>query len=66
MGREVNKMAAAFQCDRCKKYFSEKDVDGSKYPYIVNVGKDGNERELDLCPSCKEKLIQFINVKENA
>ena len=63
-GKEVRNLAKAFQCDRCKKYFSEKDLDGSKYPYIVNV-KEGKEYVLDLCPTCKEKLVQFINVKEN-
>lgn len=63
-GKEVRNLAKAFQCDRCKKYFSEKDLDGSIYPYIVNI-KEGGEYNLDLCPTCKEKLVQFINVKEN-
>lgn len=62
--KEVRNMAKAFQCDRCKKYFSEKDLDGSIYPYIVNI-KEGGEYTLDLCPACKEKLVQFISVKEN-
>ena len=58
-------MAKAYQCDRCKKYFSEKDVDGTKYPYIVNrKSPESEEYFLDLCPTCKEKLVQFINVKE--
>jgi hypothetical protein len=57
-------MAAAYQCDRCKKFFAEKDVDGSAYPYIVNIGATKTERTLDLCPSCKEKLVAFISVKE--
>ena len=59
-------MAAAYQCDRCKVYFSEKNVDGSEYPYIVNKGKTDDNYILDLCPNCKEKLIKFISVKENA
>lgn len=58
----------AYQCDRCKKYFNEKDVDGSPYPYITNKSKTDETKGvvLDLCPTCKEKLISFINVKENA
>lgn len=60
-------MALAWQCDRCKKYFSERNVDGSKYPYVVNlkkVGSDDVEYEMDLCPSCKDKLKTFLTIKE--
>ena len=56
-------MAAAFKCERCKHYFDEKNVDGKEYPYIVSE-KNGEEVVLDLCPTCKEKLVSFINVKE--
>lgn len=60
-------MAAAYQCDRCKKFFNEKNVDGSIYPYIVDINKSSHgDHILDLCSTCKEKLISWINVKENA
>lgn len=60
-------MAAAYQCDRCKKYFSEKNVDGSPYPYIVNKKNSSTEEyTMDLCSACKEKLVAWLNVKENA
>jgi hypothetical protein len=62
--KEVRKMKA-FQCDRCKRYFNEKNVDGSSYPYIMNVFKGETEsRVADLCPTCKENLVKWLNVKE--
>ena len=55
----------AFQCDRCKRYFNELNVDGNIYPYIVNIFKgEVTERRADLCPTCKENLIKWLNVKE--
>lgn len=57
----------AFQCDRCKRYFNEKNIDGSRFPYIMNVFKGEMEpREADLCPTCKEGLVKWLNVKEEA
>lgn len=58
----------AYQCDRCKKYYNEKDPDGSPYPYIV-VSLDSNgeevlEKRLDLCLNCKETLKKWIKGKE--
>ena len=58
----------AYQCDRCKKYYNEKDPDGSPYPYIV-VGINGNgdevqEKKLDLCAKCKDILVKWIKEKE--
>lgn len=58
----------AYQCDRCKKYYNEKDPDGSPYPYIV-VGVQGSgdevqEKKLDLCLNCKEILKKWIKGKE--
>jgi len=41
------------------------NVDGSVYPYIVNIFKgEDRERHADLCPECKEKLIKWLSVKE--
>ena len=55
----------AFQCDRCKHYFNEKNVDGNIFPYIMNNFKgETAPRQADLCPDCKEKLIKWLNVKE--
>ena len=58
----------AYQCDRCKKYFNEKDPDGSPYPYIVvgikENGDDVQEKKLDLCARCKDILVKWIKEKE--
>ena len=60
-------MAAAYKCDRCGKLFEEyskmQDVPGKQYGIIH--GRQGCIlRHLDLCASCYEALIYFMNEEE--
>lgn len=67
--KKVNRMKA-FQCDRCHGFYSEKiqvDAELSNKTYEnVNVFHDKvlTYEPLDLCPNCKESLLEWLKCKE--
>ena len=69
-------MANAKKCDRCGKYYEEREatpietlahsMEALIVPKTVMQNISVIERILDLCPSCSESLKRWANGKENA
>lgn len=54
-------MATVFKCDRCDKVFDWHNPQ----KYIISENKNflfRDERQLDLCDDCYNKLIDFLNI----
>ena len=59
---EVNDVAIAYQCDRCKKLYVDEPLDGENVEIILSVYNYAmDERiEKDLCPTCKKDLARWL------
>lgn len=63
-------MSIAKKCDRCNKFYEEQNYkkDFTKYQGIILINTDFNnlyfnDKKMDLCPDCMEKLEEFLNLK---
>ena len=69
-------MAQAYQCDRCKQYFTVPEkVDSSNFPFTCFFGSEEKFRssrtvyscdvaQLNLCPGCLAALNDFLREGE--
>lgn len=69
-------MAKAFQCDRCNAFYKQNIIkkDNSVILYDLNLTADSTplviwhgslvNRELNLCPDCIRKFVQFMKNEE--
>ncbi len=70
----------AKRCDRCGKFFCEKDYEGNTTPCVKEFGPNGatvpinwigrggsagSSKWLDMCYSCKEEFVTWWKEAQN-
>lgn len=48
------------RCDKCEKFVEKKDASRVD---ITPLDEGGETRELDVCPSCEQKLLKWFGVE---
>ena len=57
-------MAKAYKCDICNKFFIDKKASDQKRGMVEIYDPYGQDKKLDFCPECQEKLDEFIGLKK--
>ena len=55
-------MAKAYKCDVCNIFFINKEAPYQNYGMVKIYNPYGQDKKLDLCPECQEKLDRFIGL----
>ena len=56
-------MSKAFKCDRCEKYYDVL-LNNTKYYQIIKLESYIDNKPVDLCTDCYEKLEKFLKEGE--
>lgn len=51
-------MAKAYMCDRCKAFYTVRQIVGMD---LIEIKQNGAKVSYDLCPKCKQELKVWVS-----